>query len=189
MTAPHLTFIPKIFRDGNQWCALYGDDLQSGICGFGNSPDAALADYNQAWREDIKAPYVPKPFSTVQKYARVETLERIGYVRTDSIGRARMRLISNLKYRSVAELECQITRPAPCARHCEAKAFKIEIRALEGQIADLQKERKALAAAVPVYAYRRKGLESFVTCGAEQFEELSRKPHLFEMKVFHEEQP
>ena len=40
----------------------------------------------------------------------------------------------------VAELERQITRPAPCARHCEAKAFKIEIRALERQIADLQRD-------------------------------------------------
>jgi len=32
------------YKDGNQWCALYGEDLQSGIAGFGNTPFLAMAD-------------------------------------------------------------------------------------------------------------------------------------------------
>ena len=32
------------FKDGNQWCALYGKDLQVGIAGFGNTPFLAMAD-------------------------------------------------------------------------------------------------------------------------------------------------
>ena len=32
------------FKDGDQWCALYGEDLQAGIAGFGNTPFLAMAD-------------------------------------------------------------------------------------------------------------------------------------------------
>lgn len=27
----------KPFKDGNQWCFLYGDNIQEGICGFGET--------------------------------------------------------------------------------------------------------------------------------------------------------
>lgn len=29
-------------RDGNQWCALFGEDLQVGVAGFGDSPHEAI---------------------------------------------------------------------------------------------------------------------------------------------------
>ena len=32
----------KIYPDGNMWCALFGEDLQSGYCGFGKTPEEAL---------------------------------------------------------------------------------------------------------------------------------------------------
>lgn len=32
------------YKDGDKWCALYGEDLQSGIAGFGNTPFLAMAD-------------------------------------------------------------------------------------------------------------------------------------------------
>ncbi|MCA9734564.1 hypothetical protein KC799_20695 [candidate division KSB1 bacterium] len=44
-------FVESIFRectiqkDGNQWCFLYGEDLQSGISGFGDTPQDALKDF------------------------------------------------------------------------------------------------------------------------------------------------
>ena len=34
------------YKDGDQWCVLYGDDLQSGICGFGKSPSQAMLAFN-----------------------------------------------------------------------------------------------------------------------------------------------
>lgn len=37
-----LAIVP--YRDGNQWCALYGEDLQTGIAGFGNTPFLAMID-------------------------------------------------------------------------------------------------------------------------------------------------
>lgn len=36
------------FKDGNQWCILVGDDLQSGICGFGETIYSALVDFLKA---------------------------------------------------------------------------------------------------------------------------------------------
>jgi len=37
-------------KDGNQWCVLYGDDLQSGIAGFGDSPHEAILN----WGKEMK---------------------------------------------------------------------------------------------------------------------------------------
>jgi len=34
----------KLVKDGNQWCWLIGDDLQSGVAGYGDSPRDALDD-------------------------------------------------------------------------------------------------------------------------------------------------
>lgn len=32
----------KPYKDGNQWCVLVGDNIQEGICGFGNTIEDAL---------------------------------------------------------------------------------------------------------------------------------------------------
>jgi hypothetical protein len=45
---------PKIYKDGNMWCALYGENIQEGIAGFGKNPNEALCNYNKAWFENIK---------------------------------------------------------------------------------------------------------------------------------------
>lgn len=37
----------------------------------------------------------------------------------------------------------------------------------------------------PVYAFRRKGQDSFCTCDKERYEELSDKPNLFEVATFY----
>ena len=34
----------RIYRDGDQWCALRGPNLQEGESGFGPTPEAALRD-------------------------------------------------------------------------------------------------------------------------------------------------
>lgn len=47
--APHVLMRPAIFPDGNTWCALYGEDLQSGVAGFGETPEAACADFDKNW--------------------------------------------------------------------------------------------------------------------------------------------
>ena len=47
-TAPSHLYRPRLFPDGDQWCALLGDNLQEGVCGFGETPAAAMAAFDQA---------------------------------------------------------------------------------------------------------------------------------------------
>lgn len=46
---PSAIFKPALSIDGDQWCALYGDDLQNGVAGFGKSPDDAMLDFDCNW--------------------------------------------------------------------------------------------------------------------------------------------
>ena len=50
-SAPSLVFKPRIFIDGDQWCALYGDNLQDGVAGFGDTPVKALRNFDLNWYE------------------------------------------------------------------------------------------------------------------------------------------
>lgn len=40
---------PKLYKDGDQWCVLYGENIQEGIAGFGSTPLKAILDWNQQW--------------------------------------------------------------------------------------------------------------------------------------------
>lgn len=46
---PSVLFKPALSIDGDQWCALYGDDLQCGVAGFGDSPAEAMLDFDRQW--------------------------------------------------------------------------------------------------------------------------------------------
>ena len=37
------------FHHVNQWCVLYGENIQDGICGFGNTPLDAIRAFNMDW--------------------------------------------------------------------------------------------------------------------------------------------
>lgn len=50
-TLPSAVMRPAVFKDGNAWCALYGPDIQIGVCGFGNTPAQACAAFDKAWCE------------------------------------------------------------------------------------------------------------------------------------------
>ena len=49
-TRPSVLYKPHLSRDGNAWCVLLGDDLQSGIAGFGSTPAEAMAAFDTAWK-------------------------------------------------------------------------------------------------------------------------------------------
>lgn len=55
LTEPSVMYRPALFLDGNQWCALYGEDLQNGVSGFGDSPAKAMMDFNKNWYAAINA--------------------------------------------------------------------------------------------------------------------------------------
>lgn len=46
---PSVLFRPVLSRDGNQWCALLGENLQEGVAGFGKTPDEAMRSFDRAW--------------------------------------------------------------------------------------------------------------------------------------------
>ena len=49
LTRPSRTMRPRIFKDGTEWCALYGENLQDGVCGFGESPEEACQAFDAEW--------------------------------------------------------------------------------------------------------------------------------------------
>lgn len=53
---PSLVLRPALSIDGDQWCALYGDNLQDGVAGFGGSPAEAYRDFDRAWTAPLVAP-------------------------------------------------------------------------------------------------------------------------------------
>ena len=55
---PHVLMRPKLFPDGDRWCALYGADLQEGVAGFGESPDKAMVAFDAAWYSKANTPVI-----------------------------------------------------------------------------------------------------------------------------------
>lgn len=49
LSRPSAVWRPTLTIDGNQWCALYGANLQEGVAGFGRSPKEAMLDFDRAW--------------------------------------------------------------------------------------------------------------------------------------------
>ena len=46
---PSAIYRPKVFKDGDSWCAMYGENLQDSVSGFGDTPAEAIADFNNCW--------------------------------------------------------------------------------------------------------------------------------------------
>lgn len=51
---PAVMFKPRVFMDGNQWCALYGDNLHDGCAGFGDSIAEAMKAFDAEWSTKLK---------------------------------------------------------------------------------------------------------------------------------------
>ena len=50
---PFMLLRPRIFIDGNRWCALYGENLQDGVAGFGDSPFTASHAFDTEWHNKL----------------------------------------------------------------------------------------------------------------------------------------
>jgi hypothetical protein len=51
---PSTLYKPRVYPDGNMWCALYGENIQEGVTGFGKSPELAMLDFDDNWHKEIK---------------------------------------------------------------------------------------------------------------------------------------
>lgn len=54
MQRPSVLYRPGITLDGDTWTALYGDNIQDGVCGFGKSPSDAMEDFDKNWSEKFR---------------------------------------------------------------------------------------------------------------------------------------
>lgn len=46
---PSVVFRPDISADGSKWSMLLGPNIQSGVVGFGDTPEEAARDFDQNW--------------------------------------------------------------------------------------------------------------------------------------------
>ena len=46
---PSVLYRPTVVPDGTKWSALYGENLMKGVCGFGDTPREAMADFDNNW--------------------------------------------------------------------------------------------------------------------------------------------
>ena len=53
---PSVLFRPTLIRDGSHWCALYGENIQEGVAGFGVTPAEAMEAFDNEWRNPIVMP-------------------------------------------------------------------------------------------------------------------------------------
>ena len=56
---PFMLLRPRVFPDGNQWCALYGENLQDGVCAFGDTPAKAATQFDIEWLNAKAGPAGP----------------------------------------------------------------------------------------------------------------------------------
>jgi hypothetical protein len=49
MQRPFVLLRPRMFPEGNQWCALYGDNIHDGVCAFGDTPAQAAIQFDIEW--------------------------------------------------------------------------------------------------------------------------------------------
>lgn len=66
---PCILFKPALTQDGSMWCALFGDNLQEGVAGFGETPAEAMLAFDRAWATE-KTP--------VAQLARAKTRGELG---------------------------------------------------------------------------------------------------------------
>jgi hypothetical protein len=52
-SAPSVLYRPKLMADGDMWFALYGDNLQEGVAGFGKTPAEAMYAFDEAWTKSL----------------------------------------------------------------------------------------------------------------------------------------
>jgi hypothetical protein len=53
MQRPCYLLRPSLSIDGDKWCALYGENIQDGIAGFGDSASGAMHDFDNNYYKKL----------------------------------------------------------------------------------------------------------------------------------------
>lgn len=46
---------PRVFRDGDQWCAMVGPNIQEGVVGWGTTAEEAVEAFRKVWGQTSDA--------------------------------------------------------------------------------------------------------------------------------------
>lgn len=57
---PSVLYRPKLAPDGNAWIALYGENLQESVAGYGDSPAEAMRAFDNAWYAKANGRHEPR---------------------------------------------------------------------------------------------------------------------------------
>lgn len=49
LTRPSTIYRPVLSLDIDAWCAMYGENIQDGVSGFGSTPAEAMAAFDREW--------------------------------------------------------------------------------------------------------------------------------------------
>ena len=146
---PAVLWKPRVFRDGNQWCALLGNNLQEGICGFGDSPADATYAFDKEWNTPITC-IGGKGSTSTENITRSGELEAhkmalLADVK-DCQQQSRDYQAENAVIKSqMAELKAQIKAESDAHESWQNEHLKVDgeqcrqIRELEAQVAALSK--------------------------------------------------
>ncbi len=69
---PSVKYRPTVVPDGNKWSALYGENLMEGVCGFGDTPEEAMRDFDNNWWKQK----TPEAIKIEQKIAEEDAHEK-----------------------------------------------------------------------------------------------------------------
>ena len=69
-----LGLVPE--KDGNQWLLLWGKNIQEGVCGFGDTPEAAVWDFEKAMNTPLTA--TSQPVSKKGDYSHHPAFDEYG---------------------------------------------------------------------------------------------------------------
>lgn len=70
MQRPSTIYKPTLSIDGNQWIALYGENLQDGVAGCGDSPAKAFTDFDKEWLKNLERTI--RPYNTPHNQTRTQ---------------------------------------------------------------------------------------------------------------------
>jgi hypothetical protein len=59
---PSAVFKPRLFIDGNEYCSLFGENIQDGVAGFGATPALAMQAFDENWHAPIKPALSKLPY-------------------------------------------------------------------------------------------------------------------------------
>ena len=49
LSRPSIVMKPKIYQDGDSFCCLFGENIQQGIVGWGETPEKAMGEFDRIW--------------------------------------------------------------------------------------------------------------------------------------------